>query len=143
MSRANQELVLRFNHEYINTGDHGAGREFLTPDCSMYANDELQVSDPAGYAAMLDAFRAAFPDLEHTTDEILSADEWVVERFTTRGTHLGEFEGIPPTRKRVEFTGMSVFRIDEGRIAEERTAVDLLALMRQLGVIPVPEEALA
>jgi steroid delta-isomerase-like uncharacterized protein len=109
----------------------------------MYANDELHVSDPAGYAAMLDAFRTAFPDLEHTTDEILSADDWVVERFTTRGTHLGEFEGIPPTRKRVEFTGMSVFRISEGRIAEERTAVDLLALMRQLGVIPVPEEALA
>jgi steroid delta-isomerase-like uncharacterized protein len=143
MSRANEELVLRFNHEYINTGDHDVGREFLTQDCLMYANDELEASDAAGYAAMLDAFRIAFPDLDHSTDEILSADDWVVERFTTRGTHLGEFDGIPPTQKRVEFSGTSVFRIRDGRIAEERTSVDLLALMRQLGVIPVPEEALA
>ena len=143
MSRANEELVLRFNRVYINTGDQGVIHEFLTPDCSMYANDELEASDAAGYAAMLNHFRTAFPDLEHTTDEILSADDWVVERFTTRGTHLGELNGIPPTRKRVEFTGTSVFRIRAGRIAEERTSVDLLALMRQLGVIPVPEEALA
>lgn len=141
MPTENEQLVLRFNSEYINTGDERVIAEFLAPDCVMHANAELQSSDRAGYAAMMETFRTAFPDLTHETDEILSDGDRVAERFTTRGTHLGEFEGIPPTRKHVEFTGTTIFRIRDGKIAEERTSVDLLALMQQLGVIPVPEDA--
>ncbi len=137
---ANEQLVRRFNQEYINTGDPGVIAEFLTPDCRMYCNGEYEAEGPAGYAEMLGHFRTAFPDLEHTSEEIMSSDDRVAERFVTVGTHLGAFQGIPPTGKRVEFTGTSIFRLRDGKISEERTSVDLLALMSQLGVIPVPEE---
>ncbi len=71
----------------------------------------------------------------------MSDGDQVAERFSTSGTHRGEFQGVPPTGKRVEFTGTSIFTIRDGKIVEERTSTDLLALMSQLGVVPVPEEA--
>jgi steroid delta-isomerase-like uncharacterized protein len=137
---ANETLVHRFNAEYINTGDPAVIGQFLAPDCQMYCNGECEAEGLAGYADMLNEFRTAFPDLEHSCDEIMSDGERVAERFTTRGTHRREFQGIPATGKRVEFTGTSIFVLRDGKIVEERTSVDLLALMGQLGVIPVPEE---
>lgn len=137
---ANEQLVQRFNDEYINTGNSAVMAEFLKPDCRMYCNGACEAEGLAGYAEMLAHFRTAFPDLEHKCDEIMSDDDRVAERFTTTGTHRGEFQGVPPTDKRVEFTGTSIFTLRDGKILEERTSVDLLALMSQLGVIPVPEE---
>ena len=140
---ANEDLVHRFNAEYINTGDAEVIEEFLAPDCRMFCNGICEATDTAGYVQMMREFRTAFPDLTHTCDEIMSDGDRVAERFTTTGTHRGEFQGIPPTGKQVEFTGTSIFRVRNGRIVEERTSTDLLALMSQLGVIPVPEEATA
>jgi steroid delta-isomerase-like uncharacterized protein len=137
---ANEQVVQRFNDEYINTGDAEVMAEFLAPDCRMYGNGECEADGLAAYAEMLSGFRTAFPDLEHKCDEIMSDGDRVAERFTTRGTHRSEFQGVPPTGKRVEFTGTSIFKLRDGKIVEERTSVDLLALMSQLGVIPVPEE---
>lgn len=137
---ANETLVHRFNAEYINTGDPAVIGQFLAPDCRMYCNGECEAVGLAGYAEMLGQFRNAFPDLEHRCEAIMSDGDRVAERFTTTGTHRGEFQGVPPTGKRVEFTGTSIFEIRDGKILEERTSVDLLALMTQLGVIPVPEE---
>ena len=141
MSKQNETLVRQFIDRYLNTGDESVLGEFLTPDCRLYCNAKCEASDPAGYDDLVSKFRAAFPDLDHALDEILSTDDRVAYRWTNRGTHLGEFEGIPPTGKRIEFTGTTIFRFRNGRIADERTSVDLLALMEQLGVIPVPEDA--
>jgi steroid delta-isomerase-like uncharacterized protein len=141
MSKENEVLVRQFIDRYLNTGDESVLGDFLTPDCRLYCNAKCEASDVAGYDGLVSKFRAAFPDLDHTLDEILSADDAVAYRWTNRGTHAGEFEGIPPTGKRIEFTGTTIFRFRDGRIAEERTSVDLLALMGQLGVIPVPEDA--
>ena len=137
---ANEQLVQRFNEEYINTGDPEVMAEFLTPRCRMYCNGVCEAVGLEGYAGMLAHFRTAFPDLEHRCDEIMSDGDLVAERFTTTGTHRGEFQGVPPTGKRVEFTGTTIFKLREGKIEEERTSLDLLALMSRLGVIPVPEE---
>jgi steroid delta-isomerase-like uncharacterized protein len=141
MSKENEVLVRRFIDRYLNTGDESVLGEFLTPDCRLYCNAKCEASDPAGYDDLVSKFRAAFPDLDHTVDEIMSAEDRLAYRWTNRGTHLGEFEGIPPTGKQIEFTGTTIFRLRGGRIAEERTSVDLFALMEQLGVIPVPEDA--
>jgi steroid delta-isomerase-like uncharacterized protein len=137
---SNEALVGRFNAEYINTGDPDVLEEFLAADCRMYCNGECEAEGLAGYADMLREFRVAFPDLKHSCEEIMSDGDRVAERFTTVGTHRAEFHGVPPTGIRVEFTGTSIFTIRDGKIVEERTSTDLLALMSQLGVIPVPEE---
>jgi steroid delta-isomerase-like uncharacterized protein len=141
MSKQNEALVQRFIDRYLNTGDRSVLDEFLTPDCQLFCNAKCEASDVAGYDDLVTKFRAAFPDLDHTLNEVLSTDDRLAYRWTNRGTHLGEFEGIPPTGKRIEFTGTTIFRFRDGKIAEEWTSVDLLALMEQLGVIPVPEDA--
>jgi steroid delta-isomerase-like uncharacterized protein len=141
MSKQNEVLVRQFIDRYLNTGDASVLSEFLTPDCRLYCNAKCEASDLAGYDGLVSKFRAAFPDLDHAPEEMLSTGDRLAYRWTNRGTHLGEFEDIPPTGKRVEFTGTTILGFRDRRIAEERTSVDLLALMAQLGVIPVPEEA--
>jgi len=63
----------------------------------------------------------------------------VVSRGTLRGTHRGEFQGIPPTGKRIEVTWISIDRIADGKIAEHRVEQDNLGMLQQLGVIPGPQ----
>jgi predicted ester cyclase len=60
----------------------------------------------------------------------------VAVRYTGRGTHAGAFMGIPPTGKQVTFTGIDLFRIAHGRLAEEWLMFDQLGLLRQLGAVP-------
>jgi predicted ester cyclase len=63
------------------------------------------------------------------------------KRITLRGTHQGEFMGIPPTGRQVTFTGIHISRVAGGKIAEEWGQFDALGMMQQLGVIPAPEQA--
>ena len=70
----------------------------------------------------------------------------MVNRWTARGTHQGEYMGISPTGKEVEFAGIHIGRIEEGKIAENWEVYDLMSLMRQIGAAQLEqgeEEALA
>jgi predicted ester cyclase len=64
--------------------------------------------------------------------------EYVVTRWTASGTHEGDLEGIPPTGRSTTTSGISVTRIVDGKIVEDRTEWDALGLMTQLGAIPTP-----
>ena len=62
----------------------------------------------------------------------------MANRFVFLGTHLGEFEGISPTGKRVEFVGHSIDRVVQGKLVESWVEVDMLGVMEQLGAVPEP-----
>ena len=79
-------------------------------------------------------FNLAFPDLKHTIEEIYADGEIVVGRLIFSGTHEGVFQGIPPTGKKVEFSGIEIFRFSEGKLAEFWSDADILGLMQQLGM---------
>ncbi len=81
---------------------------------------------------------SAFPDSKTTTDDLIAEGDKVVERFTLVGTHKGEFMGIPATDKPVKVTGMSIFRIANGKIVEHWDENDAMSLLIQLGVLPAP-----
>jgi predicted ester cyclase len=74
----------------------------------------------------------AFPDLQHSIGELLAEGDRVVLRVTCRGTHRGEFQGIGPTHRSIEFTGIVIYRVAGGKIAESWGELDFLRLMRQL-----------
>jgi predicted ester cyclase len=95
-------------------------------------------TDIEGYRQFAEAFYAAFPDLSHTVEEQVAEGDLVVSRFTVRGTHRGEFQGIPPTGKQFEVTAVAIDRIAGGKIVERWGQLDALGLMQQLGVIPGP-----
>ena len=82
--------------------------------------------------------RRAFPDSAGTNVEQIAEGEEVANRFVFLGTHLGEFEGVNPTGRRVEFVGHSIDRVVEGKIVESWVEVDTLGVMRQLRAEPEP-----
>jgi predicted ester cyclase len=81
----------------------------------------------------LRAIRAAFPDVTIEADEIIADDHGVAFRSTFRGTHLGEFLGIPPTGKAIEVGLVDFIRIEEGRFVAQWGGPDLFDLVKQLG----------
>ena len=129
----NKALVLRFVEEFWSRGDHAAADELMTPDVTIH---EPPVRDVAGLKAFNTVLRTAFPDWHSTAEELVAEGELVAERWTGRGTHRGEFQGIPPTGERVAVPGVVFYRIRDGKIAEFRGQFDQLSMLRQLGVAP-------
>jgi len=86
-------------------------------------------------------WREAFPDLKITVDKQVAEGDLVTVRWTARGTNTGAGNGLPATGRAVEITGTTLFRMADGRIAEEWTCADSLGLMRQLGLLATPAAA--
>jgi steroid delta-isomerase-like uncharacterized protein len=94
--------------------------------------------DLEGWSQFTAAFVEAFPDLRLAVEDIFSSEEMVAARVSFRGTHRGEFQGIPPTGKEVAFSSMEFNRVMDGKVEEHWVELDLYGLMQQLGAIPEP-----
>jgi predicted ester cyclase len=81
-------------------------------------------------------FWTAFPDVHDTIEHLIADGDKVVSRCTMRGTHQGEFMGMPPTGKEVSWTYMQMDRIEHGKFVESWVNVDDLGLLQQVGAIP-------
>lgn len=96
--------------------------------------------DPEAHNGAQQGFKAAVPDLQFDILEQLADGDKVITRFALRGTHSGEFMGLPPTGNALEVRGINIMQIVDGKNAEEWDALDTLALMQQLGAVPTQEE---
>ena len=120
----NKVLVRRDQEElWTHTGNLDAAEELFVPEYAEAAKQE---------AADL---RQGFPDVVSTIEDLIAEGDKVVARWRAQATHQGEYMGIPPTGNRVEFTGISMYRIEAGKIAESWNVEDDLGLMRQIGAI--------
>jgi predicted ester cyclase len=86
-------------------------------------------------------FVEAVPDLRLTIQDMAAEGDTVAARVAFGGTHRGEFQGIPPTGKEVNFTSMEFNRVVNGKVEEHWVEIDLLRLMGQLGALPEPEHS--
>ncbi len=103
---------------------------------NLHSAEELFASDQAEAARQEAAdFRQGFPGVVSTIEDLVAEGDKVVARWRAHATHQGEYMSIPPTGKEVEFTGISVYRIEGGKIAESWTIEDELGLMRQIGAV--------
>ncbi len=98
---------------------------------------------PAAGADPIEAFKRffsailrAFPDLRVTVEDQIAEGDRVVTRKTFRGTHSGEFLGIPPFNKHLELELIDIFRVRNGRLAEHWAQLDIMAVLRQIGAGP-------
>jgi steroid delta-isomerase-like uncharacterized protein len=89
-----------------------------------------------GHQQFATAFYSAFPDLQHSVDEVVADDASVAVRFTLRGLHSGAFMGIPPTGKSIEVGAVAILRVEDGRVRHLQGQFDQMGMMRQLGVLP-------
>src|SRR5215212_1002594 len=124
MSAQENKLLSNRVAQAISEGDLEALDEFMAPELAgEFKRDVAEI-------------RRAFPDYAGTNVEQIAEGEEVANRFVFLGTHLGEFEGVNPTGKRVEFVGHSIERVIEGKMVEGWVEVDMLGVMRKLGADP-------
>jgi steroid delta-isomerase-like uncharacterized protein len=136
--KANIVIVRKFFEVGPSKGDLAAADALLHPEFSLHT--PLPTPGP-GIEAMnnvITTCRAAFDGLQVTVDDIMAEGDKVTARFTARGVHKGEFMGLPPTGKAITMTGIEIFRIKEGKIAQLWGEANLMGLMQQLGILPVP-----
>ena len=134
MSEENKALVRRSwetadNPDEIIDEVYAADLVWHDPDQDIQGHEEAKQ-----YIAM---YKTAFPDLSPTVEDVIAEGDKVVSRWTIRGTHQGEIEGFgPPTGKQIELEGITISRIEGGKIVEEWNRYDNLSLLQQLGLAP-------
>ncbi|MFL5761947.1 MAG: ester cyclase [Thermomicrobiales bacterium] len=137
---ANKALARRWYDEVASQGNLDVIDELFAPD---HVNHQAgaapgEGSGPAGQKQLVTAFRGAFPDLSVSVEDTVGQGDRVLVRYVFTGTQTGAYNGIPPTGKRVEVTGMAIWRFANGKAAETWVIFDIFGLLQQLGVIPGP-----
>ncbi|MBX3086012.1 MAG: ester cyclase [Anaerolineae bacterium] len=132
----NKAIVRRWFAEMINTNNAGIAEELID---THYVNHFIpDQTGPAVEQQIMTMFFSAFPDLEGTIEDLFAEGDRVCVRLIWRGTNHGSFNGMPPTGKYVAFGTTNIFRVVNGKIAENWPQVDMMSLMQQLGAIPAP-----
>jgi len=119
MSAQNKKVVEDFIQALFTRGELEAVDEYLAPEFVDH-NPTIpgQTGDRESMRSAGALFRAAFPDWRSTVEDLIAADDMVVERFTARGTHQGELMHIPATGRAVALSGINIFRLRDGKIVE-------------------------
>ncbi|KAJ5776369.1 uncharacterized protein N7511_001380 [Penicillium nucicola] len=141
MSRPNLQRMHRFV-DFINSGDETLGQEVVSESAMFHVPfSDTPLKGLPGYMQILGMMRSAYPDIQWTLDDTVIEDDRIVAQFTLRGTHEGEFFGVPPSGKKIEARAMNIYRFKAGKIVEETGLPDIFRIMLQIGAInpPVPQ----
>jgi len=138
MSADNKALVRRYVEEVLNRKNLALIDQLVAPTFIAHDSSMPDAKGPAGVKQLAAMVHASFPDLHFTVEDMVAEGDKVVYRYTVRGTHQGDFMGIPPTGRQFAVTGIHIYRVGDGKFQEEWENWDMLGLMRQLGVLPQP-----
>jgi predicted ester cyclase len=139
----NKALVRRFVAA-ADRSDFKEATRYLSPDITVHTGGGTPGPlDLASFFQFGQAWHSAFPDEETTFEDQIAEGDKVVSRMTSRATHTSEFQGVPPTGKRITVTGIWIDWVVDGRIVERWGQVDLLGVMQQVGTLPTPDQATA
>jgi predicted ester cyclase len=138
LEEQNIELIRNTNETWMKR-DYERIRELCAPDFAYHSSN----SEPLSVDEVIEhvkTFLKTFPDYEIIYEDIIAKGNKVIVREITRCTHQVEFYGIQPTGNRIESSGIAIFRIENGKIAEVWSESDSLGFMRQLGMELKPKE---
>lgn len=138
MSEENKAVFRRWFEEVWNRGRAEAIDGMFAADGVAHGLADAsgaELRGPAHFREFHRGFRAAFPDLEVTVEEVLAEGDMVAGRCSARATHRAGSLGFAATDRRVEFEGMCIARIRDGQIVEAWNTFDFLTMYRQLGVL--------
>lgn len=134
----NKAVVRRYYAEVLNAGDLDTLDALAV--ASYEEHDPLPGHPPglAGFKQRVEMLRSAFRPC-FTVEDVIAEDDKVVVRWTNRGTHVGDFLGMPPTGKAFAMAGIDIHRLRDGKLAEHWHVVDLFSQLQQLGLLPTPQ----
>jgi len=133
----NKDIVLRqWYRELWDGGNLGVADELFTADYRLHVSGNPAPIGREIVTHVVSAFRAAFPDLTHTVDELIGEGTGVAARWTLQGTHRGEFQGLVATGRSIRLSGTTIHHFADGKIVETWLTLDNLELLQQLGAVP-------
>jgi steroid delta-isomerase-like uncharacterized protein len=121
----NEALVRKFFEEAWGKGNLAAVAEFMATDYVAHHVPSGLPPGAEGLKQLIAAHRTAFPDLKINLNDIFGKGDRVAFRWSVSGTHLGDWFGVSPTGDHVRATGITIFRIDGGKVVESWTSIDL------------------
>ena len=131
ITKINQAVVRRWNEE-IWKGNDAVFRELLDPQCIFHLR--------GGIAEMQETVRRirhAFSGIRIVIHDLFASDDKVVTRWTLEGKHAAKLWDAKPTGKAINYSGITINRLENGRIVEEWYESDIYGLMEQLEVLPL------
>lgn len=114
----NKALLHQLYEEALNRGNLALIDRLFAPDFVDHSTPD-QPQGPAGVKDYFRAVREGFPDMRVILDDVIAEGDRVVVRTTWSGTHLGSYEGVPATGRRVARTLIQIFRVVDGLVLEE------------------------
>ena len=140
MSDSNNVEFMNKFVEFINSASERLAHELVSPEAVFHVPGRPEpMIGPAGYLAIVGMMRGGFPDVQWTAEELICEGDRVAARFTMRGTHRGQFMGVPPTEKPVTVQALNIYHLKNGKIIKEYGAPDLLGLLAQIGALPLSQ----
>lgn len=138
----NNAICERFFQSVWSKGDFSVLDTLVAPDAldhSTVGGLPTTERGSAHFRGIVTMFRQAMPDIKLTIDDEIYTGDKVVHRWTLNGTDTGGVMGMPPSGKKLSFTGTTIVRMANGKIAERWANVDELGILQQLGVAPIQQ----
>jgi steroid delta-isomerase-like uncharacterized protein len=132
MSEQSNTIVHRWMEEVWNKGRVDAIDEMLAGDVVIHGLGGGDVHGPEGYRPFFERMRSAFSDVRVVVDDAVAQGDTVAARCTVSGTHTGDGLGVPATGRPVEFTGMTMVRVKDGKIVEGWNNFDFAGMLQQI-----------
>ena len=123
----NKAVVHAYLDEIAHNGNIIARERYFTSTTTFNGDPDL----PRQFERIAE-IHLAFPDLEMTIEQQIAEGPWVATRVTYRGTHMGEFAGVPATGRRIEYSGTAMDRLENGKVVEMWHTVNMHLLLRQI-----------
>ena len=136
MSEANKQLVRRWFEEVWNKGRADAIDEMFDENGIAHglSDDPANpLKGPSGFRPFHRTFRQAFPNMIVVVEDMVAEGDKVAARCSVRGKHEGDFMERAATQSPVEFTGITIVRIENGKIAEAWNNFDFMTMYKQIG----------
>lgn len=142
MTSEQNKAVVRSFFKAFEANDQASLRELLAPDLTAYSHAAPGPQNREVHMQGISMWNAAFDETHFVVEEQIAEGDKVATRGTIRATHSGgEFQGLPPTGKKVEVSGTTIEHIKDGKIVKRWVSSDWLGMMQQLGLIPPPQSA--
>jgi steroid delta-isomerase-like uncharacterized protein len=130
------QLMRRFYDEVLGGGNLDLVDELTTDDFVDHEEFPGQPAGKEGVKYFVNAMRDAFPDIKAEVGLTLESGDLAAAHVTLRGSHKGEFMGVPATETAVEIETIDIIRVEDGKCAEHWGVTDNMTLMQQIGAVP-------
>lgn len=126
MKNENEEVVKQYIENILNTGNDEDLSEFISPHYTEIFNNKRYHLGIEGMRKKIANIRETYPDLKLSIDVQITEGDWVVTSYVIKGTQLGSWMGLKPTRETVEVWGVNIDKVIDGKITEHTSSTNLL-----------------